>query len=244
MRINCLIVDDEPMARKGMAEYVKEIDYLNLVAQCENAMKASAHLNAGGIDLLLLDIQMPKLSGIEFLKTLSKPPMVIFTTAYSEYALEGYELDVIDYLVKPVAFDRFLKAVQKAHDFYTLKHPGEDALPGKSTSKIADYFFVKCNSKYEKVNYSEVLFVEALQNYVIIHTISRKLITYISLTGLEEQLPIDQFVKVHKSHIVSIPNISAIDGSEIVIQTHRIPISRYLKEEVMKRILGSKLLKR
>lgn len=244
MKINCLIVDDEPMARKGMEEYVREIDYLNLVASCESASKASSFITEGKVDLLLLDIQMPKLSGIDFLKTLSNPPMAIFTTAYSEYALEGYSLDVLDYLVKPVAFDRFLKAIQKAHDFYRLKHSDIKTEHEGNVANEADYFFVKCNGKYEKIFFNEVLFAESLQNYVIIHTKTKKLITYLTLSGLEKQLPSDQFVKVHKSHIVSIPSIQLIDGNEIVIQTHRIPVSRYLKEEVMKKIMGSKLVKR
>lgn len=125
MKLNCLIIDDEPVARKGLEEYVTEVDFLHLAGQCENAVKASALLHDGKIDLLLLDIHMPKLSGIEFLKTLENPPMVIFTTAYPEYALEGYSLDIIDYLVKPIPFGRFLKAVQKARDFYLLKLKAE-----------------------------------------------------------------------------------------------------------------------
>ncbi len=187
MKLNCLIVDDEPIARKGLDEYVKEIDFLHLVGSCENALKAGAFLNESRIDLILLDIQLPKLSGIEFLKTLKNPPMVIFTTAYSDYALEGYALDIIDYLVKPIPFERFLKAVQKAHDFFELKQRAE------SNSAPPDFFFVKCDHKFEKVNYSEVLYVEAMQNYTIIHTTNRKMIAYLTFTGMESQLPSDRF---------------------------------------------------
>ncbi|MBX2968809.1 MAG: response regulator transcription factor [Cyclobacteriaceae bacterium] len=239
MKLNCLIIDDEPMARKGLEEYVNEVDFLHLAGKCENAVKASPLLHEGNIDLLLLDIHMPKLSGIEFLKTLKNPPMVIFTTAYSEYALEGYALDIIDYLVKPIPFERFLKAVQKAHDFYLLKQKAE-ATPTLSQ----DYFFIKCDHKFEKVNYSDVLYVEAMQNYCIIHTAERKMITYITFSGLESQLPIDRFLKVHKSFLVSLNKIKAVEGNEILIGNARVPISRNLKDEVMQKIIGDNLFKR
>lgn len=239
MKLSCLIIDDEPMARKGLEEYVKEVDFLHLAGQCENAVKASALLHDGKIDLLLLDIHMPKLSGIEFLKTLKNPPMVIFTTAYSEYALEGYSLDIIDYLVKPIPFERFLKAVQKAHDFHVLKQKAE-----ATTALSQDYFFVKCDHKFEKVNYSDVLYVEAMQNYCIIHTAERKMITYITFSGLESQLPMDRFLKVHKSFLVSFTKIKAVEGNEILIGNARIPISRNLKDEVMQKIMGDNLFKR
>jgi DNA-binding LytR/AlgR family response regulator len=239
MKINCLIVDDEPVARKGIAEYVAEVDFLNLVGECENAIKASAVLSQHPVDLIFLDIHMPKLSGIEFLKTLNHPPLIIFTTAYSEYALEGYSLDVVDYLVKPITFDRFLKAVQKASEIHGFKK-----MAGQQRDKQEDYFFVKSDSKFEKVFYHEVRYIEALQNYAVIHISGKKLITYITMTSLEHQLPSDRFLKVHKSYIVSIANIKAIEGNEIIIGDARIPISRNLKDEVVNQILGNKLFKR
>ncbi|HRJ30699.1 MAG TPA: LytTR family DNA-binding domain-containing protein [Cyclobacteriaceae bacterium] len=239
MKLNCLIIDDEPVARKGLEEYVSEVDFLNLAGKCENAMKASALLNDGNVDLLFLDIHMPKLSGIEFLKTLKNPPLVIFTTAYSEYALEGYSLDIIDYLVKPIPFDRFLKAVQKAHDFYVLKQKAE-----ASPSPSQDYFFIKCDHKFEKVKYGDVLYIEAMQNYCIIHTAERKMITYITFSGLESQLPTDRFLKVHKSFMVALDKITAVDSHDIVIGNSRIPVSRNLKDDVMQKIMGNNLFKR
>lgn len=237
MKLNCLIVDDEPVARKGLEEYVREVEFLHLIGQCENAIKASSFLSQGNIDLLLLDIHMPKLSGIDFLKTLKTPPMVIFTTAYSEYALEGYELDIIDYLVKPIPFERFLKAVQKAHDFFVLRNK-------PMTPSAQEYFFVKCDHKFEKVYFKDVLYIEAMQNYCIIHMPDRKMITYITFSGMESQLPSDKFLKVHKSFLVSLAKIKSLDGNEIIIGHARIPISRGLKEEVMKRIMGDNLFKR
>lgn len=237
MKLNCLIVDDEPLARKGLEEYINEIAFLQLAGSCENAMKASARLSEGNIDLMLLDIQMPKLSGIEFLKTLKNPPLVIFTTAFSQYALESYSLDVIDYLVKPIPFDRFLKAAQKAFDFHTLRIKA-------GAEPKDDFFFIKCDHKFEKVNYSEVLYAESMQNYCIIHTSDRKLITYITLTGLEEQLPANRFLKVHKSFIVSLEKIKALDGHDILVGNARVPISRSIKDEVIAKIMGNHLFKR
>jgi DNA-binding LytR/AlgR family response regulator len=237
--MNCLIVDDEPMARKGLEEYIKEVEFLHLVAKCESASKAMAYLQDNAIDLIFLDIQMPKLSGIELLKSLTHPPMTVFTTAYADYAMEGYALDVIDYLLKPIPFDRFLKATQKAFDFYKLNHrePGERTIS-------SDYFFVKCESKFEKVLYAEVLYLEALQNYTVIHTPDRKLITYITFGGLLDQLPIGQFLRIHKSYTVAISKITAIEGNEIRINKIKVPISRNLKDEVMDKILKNNLLRR
>src|SRR5690606_25768463 len=151
MKLNCLIVDDEPVARKGIAEYVNEIDYLNLVGQCENSLKAGAYLAKQPVDLIYLDIHMPKLSGIEFLKTLRDPPLVILTTAYSDYALEGYVLDIVDYLVKPIAFERFLRASQKAFEITRMRR-----MVSEKTQAL-DYFFIKCDNKYEKLFYDQVL---------------------------------------------------------------------------------------
>jgi len=239
MKLTCLIIDDEPVARKGLEEYVMEIDFLQLVAQCENPLKAASYLKEQSIDLIFLDIHMPKVSGIDFLKTLRNPPLVIFTTAYSEYALEGYSLDVIDYLMKPITFDRFLKATQKAYEVHQMKR-----LAAEQKEVHSDYFFVKCDSKYEKVNFNEVKYIEALQNYVVIHARGKKLITYLTLSGLENQLPKEQFLKVHKSFLVSIASIKAIDGNEILMEDVRIPISRNLKESVVNRILGNNLFKR
>ncbi len=237
MKLNCLIVDDEPVARKGIAEYVNDIDFLNLVAQCENPLKAMTQFQKQVIDLIFLDVHMPKLSGIDFLKTLTNPPLVILTTAHAEYALEGYSLDVVDYLLKPITFERFFKASQKALEICRLTSMASD------NTRI-DYFFVKCNNKYEKVFFSEVRFVEALQNYVVMHTVNRKLITYLTLTGLEQQLPQQHFLKVHKSYIIGLAHVTALDGNDILIGNDRIPVSRNLKEEVLSKIIGNNLLKR
>lgn len=239
MKLNCLIVDDEPMARKGLEEYVEEIAFLRRVGSCENAMKASRYMNEQKIDLVYLDIHMPELSGIDFLKTLKDPPLTIFTTAYPNYALEGYSLDVIDYLVKPITFDRFLRASRKAFEYFQLKARADNPQRGDE-----DYFFVRVDSKFEKVFFGDVSYVEAMQNYAIIHITGRKLITHITLTSLENQLPKDRFLKVHKSFLVSVPHIQAIEGHELIVDNARIPISRNLKDGVMQNILGNRLFKR
>jgi DNA-binding LytR/AlgR family response regulator len=239
MKLNCLIIDDEPIARKGLEEHVEEIEFLHRVASCENALKASAYLMDEKIDLIYLDIHMPKVSGIDFLKTLKNPPLTILTTAFTNYALEGYTLDVIDYLVKPITFERFLKASQKAWELYHLRRRAGFAPSGK-----VDYFFVRCDSKFEKVFFRDVVYVEALQNYTVIHVPGRKLITYITLSSLENQLPKDEFLKVHKSFLISVPHVKAIEGHEIIVDNGRIPISRNLRDQVVHQILGNSLFKR
>lgn len=235
MKLKCLIVDDEPMARKGLEEYVKDISFLEHAGSCENAAKATEFLRGNTVDLMLLDINMPNVTGIEFLKSLEKPPLVIFTTAHPDYALESYSLDVLDYLVKPVMFDRFQKAVQKAYEYQLLR---------ASSMPSLDYFFIKCDHVFEKINFNDVLYIESMQNYCIIHTPARKLIAYITLTGLEEKLSLTRFMRVHKSYIVNLEKVTALDGNDLFINKAQIPISRNLKEEVMKRVIGDNLFKR
>ena len=238
MKIKCIIIDDEPIACKGMQEYVEQVDFLELRAISEDVLQAYRILNEESIDLIFLDIEMPKLSGIDFIRSLKTAPYIIFTTAYPRYALEGYELDVADYLVKPIAFPRFLKAVNKVKSL-VLKQTVNPAI-----AEDKDYFFVKENGKFTKVFYREVLFAEALQNYVAIHLTGKKILSYITLSILEAQLPATLFMKVHKSYMVSLQKIDAIEGNELLIQSVRIPVSRNLKEALLKKVLENKLLKR
>jgi DNA-binding LytR/AlgR family response regulator len=178
---------------------------------------------------------MPRITGIDFFKSLKNPPPVIFTTAYPEYALEGFEVNALDYLVKPVSFERFLRAVMKAKDFYEIrdKNVGVDG-----------YFFIKADSKLVKIRYQDILFAEALQNYVNIHTTDRKYMTYLTFRAVEDYLPPGTFIRVHKSYIVSTGRIDSIEGNDIRIGTHYIPISRNYREEVMEKLLKGKFLKR
>lgn len=239
MKINCIVIDDEPLARKGLVEFVSEIDFLELKGVGENALIANTLLSQHNVDLIFLDIQMPKMTGIEFVKALKQKPMVIFTTAYSEYALQGYELDVLDYLVKPISFDRFLKACNKAREFHTLKNNKQE-----TAQKTADYFFVKSDNGYEKVMYDDLLYVEAMENYVKLHTAAKKLVVYLTFKSLQDYLPAGKFIKVHKSFMVALDKVTSVDGNDMYIGKQPIPISRTQKEEVMALLLANKIIKR
>lgn len=239
MKIKAVIVDDEPLAREGIASYVKEFDFLMLVACCENPLQLMNVLNEQTIDLIFLDIQMPKMHGIDFLRTTTHRPMVILITAFPDYAMESFQLDVIDYLLKPVTFDRFFKSVNKAKDYFQLISKSTQANI-KGEEKDADYFFIKCGSKYEKIQFSEILFIEGLENYVAIYTQKDKFITLLNLKTLEENLDSNAFVRVHKSYIISINKIESIEGNELFIKPHRIPISRNYKEQVISQVLANK----
>jgi DNA-binding LytR/AlgR family response regulator len=242
LKINCIIIDDEPLARKGMKEYVGDIDFLNLTGEFETALKAVEVLNAGMAQLIFLDIQMPKINGLEFLKTLKQAPPVIFTTAYPQHALEGFELNALDYLVKPISFNRFLKAALKAKEYYEMRQ--QNSFGESGISKEQDYFFVKSDSRLIRIAFDDILFVEALQNYVTIYTKDKKYITYLTFKSVEEYLPVDKFIKTHKSYIVSVSKIDSIEGNDLRIGNQHIPISRNEKEEVMQKILKGKFLKR
>ncbi|SHN44595.1 LytTR family DNA-binding domain-containing protein [Chitinophaga sp. CF418] len=235
MKIRCVITDDEPYARKGLQGYIGQIDFLELVAVCESAVELNTFLKQEQVDLLFLDIEMPYLSGIDLLKTLANPPKVIFTTAYEKYAVQGYELEVLDYLLKPVSFDRFLRAANKAFDYFSLQ---------QQVKPQQEYFFVKVDNKLEKVVIADILFAEGMENYIVIYTKDKKLITHLTLKMLQERLPADKFVQPHKSYLVAIDKIDAIEGNTLGISGYQVPVSRYQKEEIMQRILQDKILKR
>lgn len=224
MNLTCLIVEDEPLARNLMTEYVKKIPYLNLVDACSSPLAAIEILRKRPIDLLFLDIQMPEITGISLLKALQKKPMVILTTAYSEYALEGYELDVIDYLLKPITFERFLRAVEKASQRNTSAAPVV-----VSESKPADvaqpFIFVKDGTKLVKIKWDDILYVEGLKDYVTIHTKQQKIVSLQRIKSLEEQLPSDKFIRIHHSYIIAISAIDVIHKGEVQIGSAQIPIS-------------------
>jgi DNA-binding LytR/AlgR family response regulator len=184
---------------------------------------------------------MPRLSGIEFFKTLSNAPPVIFTTAFPEFALEGFELNALDYLVKPISFDRFYKAALRAKEYYEVRERNAGNDP---TATVNDHFFIKSDNKLVKIFFDEILFAEALQNYVTIHTREKKYISYLTFRSLEEYLPADRFIRTHKSFIVAASKIDSIDGNELMIGLHAIPISRNTRDEVMEKLLQGKFLKR
>jgi DNA-binding LytR/AlgR family response regulator len=238
MKLRCIVIDDEPMARKGMEEELKEIAFVELIAIGENAFQALELVSTLRPDLIFLDIQMPGLSGLDLIKSFRQPPMVIITTAYSEYAIKGFELDVMDFLIKPVDFKRLFKACCKAQEFHALRQQAAAAgLPSLSIPSGERYFFVKSNGKFEKILFSELFFVEAADNYVLLHTKGKKFMVYDTLKNMESLLPTGNFMKVHKSFIVALNKVSTVEGGTLIIENAKIPVSRNLKELVLARIL-------
>lgn len=224
--INCLVIDDEPIARKGLLEHIKEIDFMVAAGECKSPIEATTFLLHNKVDLLYLDIQMPKMTGIDFLKNNPQLPPVIFTTAYSEYAIEGYELDVLDYLLKPISFNRFYKSALKAQEFINSKSI-------KKHTDDGDYFFIKCNQKIEKIFTRDVIYVEGMANYIVIHTIQQKYIAYLTFKGIEEQLPANLFIRIHRSYLIAVNAIKSINPEEVVLPGITLPISKNHKDQVM-----------
>ena len=233
MKLKCIITDDEPIARKGLQSYVERIDFLELVGVCEDAIQLNNQLKSQQADLLFLDIEMPYMTGIELLNSLSNPPKVIITSAYAEYAIKGYDLEVSDYLLKPISFDRFLKAVNKVYD----------QLISSQTPVVQDYLFVKTNLKLEKIRFNDMRFIEGVENYVAIYTSDGKIITHTTLRTILQKLPPERFVQVHKSYLVNIDKIDSIEGNLLGIGKNKIPLSRTYKEAALEIILKNKLLK-
>jgi DNA-binding LytR/AlgR family response regulator len=239
MPLKCLIIDDEPLARNGLKEYVAEVEGLELMGEFEHPLRAMDILAAGTIDLIFLDIQMPKITGIDFMKSLQQKPMVIFTTAYPQYAVEGFDLDAVDYLLKPFSFDRFLKSVMKAKRLSDkMKSPDPVAETGD------DHIFIKADQQLVKIYYADIIYAEALQNYVAIQTSQKKYIAYLTFKSLVEALPPKLFIQTHKSYLVSINKVGRVEEGEAIIDKYRIPISRNLKEDVLSKLMGDKFLRR
>lgn len=234
MQIKCVITDDEPIARKGIRSYVEKIDFLLLQAECEDALQLNNLLMAEQVDLLFLDIEMPHLSGMEFLAQIKNPPKVIITSAYEQYALQGYELNVVDYLLKPISFDRFLRAVNKVRDL--IEKEQQDSCDA--------YIFVKTNKLLKKVTLNNILFIQSMENYVIIYTDESKEIVYTPLKKIMEYLPEQQFLQVHRSYVVNASAVKAIEGNQLIMGMHKIPIARNMREHVFETLLKNKLISR
>ena len=232
--IRCLIVDDEPLAREGMEKLVNDAGIFQLVATCNNALEANKILATEKIDLMFLDIQMPGMRGLDFLKSLQTKPLVIITTAYPNFALEGFELNVLDYLVKPITAESFMKAVNRAREVLVSRETG-----GGETGN--DFFFIRSANSYEKVYFNDILFVEASQNYMTVHTVKGKLMALITIKSLEEQLPVRKFLRIHKSYIISLEKVTSLRGNEVIIGAHKIPIGKNYKEQILK-IVNERLI--
>ncbi len=230
--IKCIAVDDEPLALALLQDNIRQVPSLELVAACNTAMEALAILNAREVDLVFLDIQMPGLTGLQLLQSLSVKPMVILITAYEKYALEGFNLDVIDYLVKPVPFERFLKACNKANDFFRLKKnvPAE-SLPWP------EYFFVHAEYGLVKIVFSEIRLIEGLKDYLKIHLgESKPLVIRMSMKSIEEKLPPGKFSRIHKSYIIAISQITTIRRNSVFLGELELPLSDLYKEDLMREI--------
>jgi DNA-binding LytR/AlgR family response regulator len=227
-KISCIITDDEPFARKGLQGYIEKIGFLDLKGTCEDALQLSDLLQQQPVDLLFLDIQMPHITGVEFLRAVRNPPKVIFTTAYEQYAIQGFELDVMDYLLKPISYERFLKAAWKARDYFAVKEQPDNNVP---------YLFVKSNGRLEKIVFDDILYIEGMENYISIHLESRKIITHMTIKALLEKLPGKQFIQSHKSYVVAINKIDTIEGNTLHIQKRQVPVSKYLRDEALGKIV-------
>lgn len=243
MKLNCVIIDDEPLARECLETYTSDIPFLNLCGICQNPVELTDLLSSESIDLIFLDIQMPVMNGLDFLRVTQNPPMAIITTAYPSYALEGFKLDVLDYLLKPITFDRFFKACNKARDYHHLKTTAQgESKTGNEAQQ--DYFFIKCEYKYEKIFFDQILYIQAMQNYVVIFTTLGKYMSLIPLKSVEERLEGRSFIRVHKSYIVSIDKIESIENHQLRIRDQLIPISRNFRDQVIEKVVNKRLWKK
>jgi len=241
--IRCLIVDDEPLALHILEDYMSKVPYLQLVKSTTNPIEALTLVQEGNVDLVFLDVQMPELTGIQFLRIANGRAKVILTTAYPQYALEGYELDVIDYLLKPIAFDRFFKSVQKAQ---TVLQPAAKPMLNESVQQqqqdfLSDFIFVKTEHKIQKVYLNDILFIEGLKDYISIFTPVERIITLQNMKKMEDALPAKNFIRVHKSYIVSINKIDSIERSRIFIGDKIIPVGDTYRDEFFKIVDGKNI---
>ena len=230
--LKCLVVDDEELARTLLENYISRLPHLELVAKCANPLEALKVLQEQEVDVIFLDIQMPELTGIEFLKGLSTKPMVIFTTAYSEYALEGYQLDVIDYLLKPFGFERFVQAVNKAIELKKLKANAVES----TENKEKDYLLVRADHKIHKLKFDDILYIQSMREYVAYFTPTGKILSLIALKKLEEILPSERFLRIHKSYIVNKEKVTTLEGNMVHLNDVKLPIGNLYKEAALGQI--------
>ncbi|MFT4536420.1 MAG: DNA-binding LytR/AlgR family response regulator [Saprospiraceae bacterium] len=232
--IKAIIVDDEPLALDVLETYIEHMPNVELVQKCENAIEANEALKNHDVDLMFLDIQMPQITGVEFLKSLKNPPAVIFTTAYPEYAVEGFELDAADYLLKPISLDRFMQAVNKVSE----KLGGTSGNSSGVVEMEGDFFFVKADKKLIKVDFNDIIYIEGLKDYVIIRQEAGRVITLQTMKSLETKLPITIFKRIHRSYIVNINKINAVVGNMLEVtekgSTKHLPIGKNYREELLK----------
>lgn len=240
MKLRCMIVDDEPLALDILTSYINKIDNLELVASLSNAVEAFNMLTRSQVDILFLDIQMPRLNGLDLIRNMNKAPKVIFTTAYREYALEGYELDAADYLLKPISFDRFLRAVQKV--IHSYPQPAQ-ALASNGNPPYSDAFiYLKADKKMVKVFLNEILYIESLKDYIRVFTPEKNIVTYQRISYMEEKLPHHKFIRIHRSYIVALDKVEAYSNSHVEVAKKEIPIGRNYRQGVLKMLNKDNLL--
>jgi len=240
MRLKCLAVDDEPYALDVLETYIQKIDDLELVTKCTNAIDAFNLIQKEKIDVLFLDIQMPKLTGIDFLKNITNPPQVIFTTAYRDYALDGYDLNITDYLLKPFSFERFLKAINKVY----LNSQTQDSNINqiKDEAKEQNIIYFKADKKMLKVWLDDIFYIESMKDYVFVKTLKREIISYQKISFLDEKLPGHKFLRIHRSFIIAVDKIEAFCATHVDVAGKEIPIGRNYKNQVLKKLNQENLL--
>lgn len=237
LALKCLIIDDESIAAEGVVNYAEKIDALKVVATCSCALEAIEVLKSQEIDLMFLDINMPDLSGLEFLETIDNPPMTIFTTAYSEYALDGFRLNAVDYLLKPYSFKRFFQAVQKAMDLYESRLLLQKGKDGKTTG-----MYIRQGDSFQHINWQDILYVESMQNYLKLHFKERSFVIHQTMTSLEDMLPKEVFFRIHKSYLVNTSHIETISGGCLYVNGKELPVSKYRREDLMNSVVYKNLI--
>lgn len=232
--IKCIIVEDERLAQQVIQSHLQKTDRCELVGICSNTAEAKELLGKNDIDLMFLDIQLPGMTGLDFLRTLEDPPLVILTTAYPEYALESYEYNVVDYLLKPISLERFSKAINKIIDgkLFTGTPPEKEPLPG-------DHIFIKSNSKFFRIDFNDIIYIEGMKDYLKIHTTNNTLVTHQTMQEMEQLLPARQFIRIHKSYIVAISHIESVFGNSIEMKKATLPVGTSYKESIT-RLIGRK----
>lgn len=235
--LRCLVVDDEPVAIKGIIDYLRKIDFLKVADTCTSALQAATILKRKEIDLMFLDINMPHLSGLDFLESLDKAPSTILTTAYSEYALEGYRLNVVDYLLKPISFQRFFQAVSKAQRIVK-----SDMLLRKESEAAPSALYIRQGDTFRKISREDILYVEGMQNYLKLHLKGEVLVIHQTMGSLEEMLPKDMFFRIHRSYLVNLSHVDAISGGRIRVDSMELPVSATRKDEFLKTVVYKNLI--
>lgn len=236
-QLKCLVVDDEAIAIRGIVNYISRLNMLKVVDTSSSAIEASKVLKNQEIDLMFLDINMPHLSGIEFLESLENPPLTIITTAYSEYALDGYRLHVVDYLMKPISFQRFFQAVSKAQELYR----SYVQIPNEANAAKTN-MYVRQGDAFQRVDLSEILFIESMQNYAKLHLIDKVLTIHQTMISLEDLLPKELFFRIHRSYLINLSKIDTIAGGRVFIKNKELPISRNRREELLSNVVYKNLM--